>query len=452
MVTSYPQEKILFNASVAASVYFWLGLALVSVFVIDLYLPDMGLPLTALLLFLGFILVYAISSFRNAWRVASLRGHAVEIGAKQYPDLYTRLKAVCQRLQIDSQPTTYLFQSNRLPSSFHLQFGKQDFLALNAETIGALTDHQGAIDFLIGYELGRMHHRSDLWKPILFPATVLPLLGTGLARAQVYCYDRYGIEACRAKADAALALAVQASGMRRWKSFNIAEFATQSAAIRQCSMSFSELTSDSPWLSKRMATLRAIATNSEALIPRHSRLAYLFGLFVPHAVPTSLAGLARLLFIPLWIAVIGFTTVIGFEKIKAVGFYDSIAGFYQRLSTTRSETPKPLQSDGAPGSSATIETQTKENTRPYARLFADLKLLGSYARARQKKHGGIPCEIGNLSALRLNYRPERYAFSCDQPVVYSFVEQGEFEPGRPSHIRKYDWSTEHLILESAVSK
>ena len=449
MVTPYPHEKSLFTLSVIASVFFWPGLVLVSIFAIDLYLPEMGLPFTLVFARLATIVTYAGSRIHSARRVAYLRGHAVEIGPKQYPDLYARVKAVCKRLQIENNPSTYLFHNPRFSNSFYVRLDKQDYLVLNAETIGALTEHQGAIDFIIGYELGRLHYRRRAWAGFTFPARALPLLGAGLARAQIYTFDKYGIEACKAKADAALALAVQASGIRRWKSFNIAQFATQSAAIQNFWMSLYELISPSPWLSKRMAYLRATATNSESLIPRHSRLAFFVALFVPYAAPVSLAGVARFMLVPLWAMVIAFTSVVGYQQIKTSGLVNLIGNYYQsmfgQMTDTQAQRPRNIPAAGAPA------TEDKNNTRAYSRLFADLTLLGGYAEKRQKRHGGIPCEIGNLSALRLNYLPGRYSFSCDEPVVYTFVEQGEFEPGRASHIRKYNWKTKAFILESAGS-
>jgi hypothetical protein len=76
---------------------------------------------------------------------------------------------------------------------------------------------------------------------------------------------------------------------------------------------------------------------------------------------------------------------------------------------------------------------------------ADLKQLGGLALARQGARGDIPCEIGNPEAIKLRYRWTRYAFSCDEPIVYTMIEHGEFEPGRLAHIRKYDWKKKRIL-------
>ena len=61
------------------------------------------------------------------------------------------------------------------------------------------------------------------------------------------------------------------------------------------------------------------------------------------------------------------------------------------------------------------------------------------AAERSAKLGGIACEVGPIQNLRLHYRAERYAFSCDEPLVYTVIEAGEFEPGRPSFLHNYNW-------------
>ncbi len=93
--------------------------------------------------------------------------------------------------------------------------------------------------------------------------------------------------------------------------------------------------------------------------------------------------------------------------------------------------------------SPTPKTQKPEDA--YASVDADLKQLGGLALARQGAGDDIPCEIGNPAAIKLHYRWTRYAFSCDEPVVYTMIEHGEFEPGRLAHIRKYDWKRKRIL-------
>ncbi len=443
MVTSYPHQKSLLAATVVFSSLFWLGLVLLAHASADRYFPELGREYQIIILAVIVILIYAVLYLRNAGRVAYLRGHAVEIGPKQYPDLHARLKAVCKRLNIENLPVAYLYQNARFGNSFSLRFHGKDYLALNGELIGALTDRQGAIDFYMGYELGRIHDRYARWVLFLFPATVLPLLGPASARANIYTYDRYGLAASKTNVDAAYALAVWASGSRRWKSFNVAQFAAQSASSRGFWMSSIELISATPSLSKRIAHLRAIATNSNTFIARGHPLAYLTAGFIPYLAARMRGGPARALCILLWAAVITFTGNMAYQQLARSGVLELLESRFENkvVSLPGRRVPSSFATTAAINNAPSV----KEGSRTYKSLDADLKLLGRFALVRYRKHGGIPCEIGNIVSLKLNHRAERYAFSCSEPNVYTIVEAGEFEAGRPSYLRTYNWKQRKLI-------
>ncbi len=433
----YPHEQRLFAVAVILSALFWSGLALLLKTAADRYLLAVGLEYVAAGLALCIILAYLAVHLRKARLVAYLRGNAVEIGQHQYPDLHSRLKAVCRRLDVGEIPNAYLFQNPEIADCFSVRFDGQSFLALNGEVVGVLTDRQGAIDFVMGHELGRINDRHRRLMPFIFPTLVLPLVGPAYVRAKVYSYDRYGIAACKAKVDAAFALAVLASGSRRWKSFNIAQFAGQSGASSGFWMSLNELSSPMPWLSKRVAHLRAIATSSATLIPRRNPLAYVAATLIPNLGARPWSGFWRLLLFLLWVAVAVHTAAIGYRELQRTAIID-------RLSTGLAH----FLGDTAP-SPREVTPVVPDN--PYARLDADLRRLGELARRRRTTPDTIPCDIEASTALKLNYRWERYAFSCDEPVVYTAIERGEFEPGRPSHVRKYNWQ-QRRVLDAPQSR
>lgn len=445
MVDTYPHKISLFVIALIMSACFWVGLALVIETGVDRYFPDFRLDYLAAGIAVSIIVAYLAGHLRKARRLAYLRGHAVEIGPKQHPDLHSRLRSVCRRLQVKDRPTAYLFQNPEVPDCFSLRFRGKSYLALNGEVIGALTERQGAIDFVMGHELGRIQDQQARWWPVIFPALVLPLLGPAYARAKTYSYDRYGIAACKVKVDAAFALAMIASGSRRWKSFNIPQFASQSAGASSFWMSLDELNSSVPWLSKRMAHLRAIATDSDAFIPRRNPFAYLVAALVPHIGARAWRGVARLLVVMLWVAVVVHTGVLGYQHLMASGMVDDVVHWWRDIVTDQAQ----RSAVEAPASKQVRNDAVDESEDPYMRLHADLRTLGELVRARHQPQGQIPCEVDDASALKLNYRWDRYAFSCKEPVVYTMVERGEFEPGRLPHIRKYDWQRKRFIVSTS---
>lgn len=440
MPASYPSEKPLLAVLVALSALFWLGLALGLPGALEHYFPGQGALAAGLLIGSILILTHATDSLRRAGRVASLLGHAVEIGPGQYPDLHARLETVARRLEIEPAPRAFLFRKPSLGPSFGVRFAGRRYLALDAEIVGALTEHQGAINFFMGHALAMVHRRRAVLETFLLPALVLPLLGPAYRRAQVYTADRAGLAACKNKGDAALALALLAGGSRRFKSLDIAGYAAGAFALGAFLPSFVELVSGRPPLPKRVAHLRAAATQSELLLPRRHALAWLTALFVPYLAPRA-ALVSRLLAAMLWAVLAVLAVHTGQRLLAQSGLIEMLESrFVDKVVRPWPSPAAPALPPTAPAPE-TVETKTDA----YARLDADLKRIGDLALARQRRHGGIPCELGDLSGLRLNFPARRYALSCDEPMVYTMVETGEFEPGRSTHLRAYHWKEGRII-------
>jgi len=439
MVEPYSYHKAIVAGAVFVAALFWAGLGFLFVTVSDRYWPAAGPILQAIAVAATIILIYLGIYIGRARRVAYLHGYAVAIGPKQHPDLHARITAVCKRLEIEQEPLAFIFQSSALGYSFSLKFAGEHYLALNGELIGALTERQGALDFYIGYELGHLHDPFARLVPFLFPATIVPLLGAAYHRARVYSYDKYGFAGSKARVDAAYALAVQASGSRRWKSFNIAEFAAQSMDARRFWLSVADLISPMPWLAKRVAHLRAIATSSGAFLPRRHLLAYPVAALIPSLSLRYRLAWARVSVFVLWVAVLIHGGIAAHHALAQAGVLDFIESrFVNKLVIFPREpvatSPVPMR-----------RQPTAPSADAYARLDTDLRQLGEAALDRQRRHGGIPCEVGNIGALKLNYPASRYAFSCDEPTVYTVIQSGEFEAGRPSYLRIYNWKDKKLV-------
>ncbi len=439
MVEPYPYHKAIVAGAVIVAALFWAGLGFLFVTASSRYVPEVGPLLQIGTVVAVVILIYLGIYIGRARRVAYLHGYAVAIGPKQHPDLHARITAVCKRLDIEQEPVAFIFQNAALGDSFSLRFAGEHYLALNGELIGALTERQGALDFYIGYELGHLHDPYAALVPFLFPATILPLLGAAYHRARVYTYDKFGFAGCKARVDAAYALAVQASGSRRWKSFNIAEFAAQSLDARRFWLSVADLISPMPWLAKRVAHLRAIATSSGAFLPRRHLLAYPVAILVPNLSLRYRLGWARASVFVVWIAIVIHAGIAAHHALAQAGVLEFIESrFIDKLVILpREKVPVPAQAPELRPKAAPTDV--------YAKLDADLRQLGEAALDRQRRHGGIPCEVGNIAALKLNYAAARYAFSCDEPTVYTVIQAGEFEAGRPSYLRIYNWKEKKLV-------
>lgn len=445
MISTHPHEKPLFLLAVFAASVFWPAVAWLGLFLVFKIWPGASAQDVALAVMGSVLVIALLHSLRQILKIATLRGYSVEISSKQFPDLHNRLHSVCKRLEIDPMPAAYIHRDHHGPDAFSLKYLGRGYLVLNANLVNALTERQGAIDFVMGHELGRLYHRFRTWDAYLWPVRILPLLGPAFARTQVYVRDRHGLAACKTKADAAFALAMVAAGDRRWKSLSIPDFAAQSAHKHLFSMSYAELISAQPWLSKRMANLRAISTESDHLVAQRNPLAYIIALATPYIGWRYRSLWLRLLVIALWALAISHALWAGERLLVEKGLLTSHL-FGQQLQNPGQASEGSKAETTNPRKLPVTKLSPKSNNNPYRRLEDDLRLLGRYARERQQRLGGIPCEIGNIKALSLNYPAERYAFSCDEPKVYTIVERGEFEPGKASHIRTYNWKTRKIVL------
>ena len=425
MPIPYSREKGLLIAAAIFAAIFWCSLLYVLYTAAERWIPENEIAAIGALVLTLAIVTYLLSRLRRIGQVAFLRGHAVELSDKQYPDLQARVRHVAKRLDLAGAPEAYLYHRGCDAPSFSLSDGGRDIVALNADLVSAFGEHPGALDFFVGYEVGWLQHPLTRWWPWFAPARVLPLLGPAIGRARVYTADRFGLLACRAKADAALALAVFASGPRRWRSFNIAHFAAQSASATNPMIAVAELVRPEPWLARRIAHLRAVATDNPAVVPERHWLAYVLAAFVPDLAWRRPGASARVIFILAWAGLAG---IVGYAVYGAQNDSHALPS-----PASRAARPAPV----APPTAAQRDPAVANDTR--AQLDADLKTLGELAAARFRKHGGNPCEVGNIGALRLNFPAQRYAYSCDEPLVYTVIAFGEFEAGRASYVRAYHW-------------
>jgi hypothetical protein len=109
------------------------------------------------------------------------------------------------------------------------------------------------------------------------PVLWLPLIGAAYSRARERTCDRHG-GACSGSPEASVrALGALAAGKSRWRKLNVASYVQQAQEGRGFWMSFHELLSGYPWLTRRAAFLMGDRT-----VTRRNPLAYVLALFMPY--------------------------------------------------------------------------------------------------------------------------------------------------------------------------
>lgn len=260
-VVPYQHEDPLFwiSAYVAGSI--WLVLLILTVGLI--------VPIMLLLGLLGL--------FTRSLLIAWVRGNALKVGAEQFPDLHRQFQHSCQRLGLQRVPELYLCQADGMLNALAVRFMRQDYVVLLSNIVDALKDRPEAIRFYMGHELAHIQRRHLTRHWWLAPAGLTPLLAPAYARACEYTCDRHGLACCDTLEDAQRALVVLAAGSERWKAVNLAAFEAQTRDTGRFWMAVNELTSDYPWLCKRLVRL----TDRNASFPRRSAWAWLIAALSP---------------------------------------------------------------------------------------------------------------------------------------------------------------------------
>lgn len=329
----YRHERRLFAIIATLSVVFWLLLTLSTLGTIWLYM-----------LALYVFVLLAHSAF-----ISHLKGNAVRIDAQQFPELHARIEACCRRIGVESPPEAYLMSGDGMLNAFATRFLRRYYVILLSDVIDALETDPEAINFYIGHELGhiaRKHVANQWW---MGPAMLLPVLGSAYRRAQEYTCDQFGAACCARLDSAGNAMAVLAAGTQRWKSLNTRAFISQCNDTGGFWMSLNELTSEYPWLCKRMARIH----DPMARMPGRHPLAWLLALFLPG---TGAGGLMFSMII--WLATIGILVSIAIPAYQGYLARAAASGFAYSESVRNASQKQYESGKGLPASPAELGLPT----------------------------------------------------------------------------------------------
>jgi Zn-dependent protease with chaperone function len=140
------------------------------------------------------LLVPGLVVYRQLTR-AGIRGSAVRLSRKQFPDIYAVKEDFARRLSLKRDPEIYLMSGNGVLNAFAASTFGYDFVVIHSELFSnTYHKNKDALAFIIGHELGhlRLGH-TRLWYQ-LSTAYVdrVPLLAGFLSRAREFSCDRHG--------------------------------------------------------------------------------------------------------------------------------------------------------------------------------------------------------------------------------------------------------------------
>lgn len=270
----YKNEKKLFYIILTFSIIFWLLLVVGTAGMILIWLV------------IGFVLYL----FAQSALISHIKGNGVKVNEQQMPALYKQFNHCCNTLEMEKKPELFILNSDGFLNALATRFLKKHYVILYSGVVDALQKYPDGLNFYIGHELGHIKRGHLNLSTLLFPGSILPIVGPAYSRAQEYSSDLHGLKCCKQPKDAVFAMAVLAMGAEQWSKLNIRAYADQSDETGSFWMAFHELTADYPWLSKRMKHLLNSANNKDADFPKRNVFAWVLAFFVPRIGMGSSAG------------------------------------------------------------------------------------------------------------------------------------------------------------------
>jgi len=200
------------------------------------------------------LLVPALVVYRQLTR-AGIRGSAVKLSRRQFPDIYAVKEDFARRLRLKRDPEIYLMSGNGALNAFAASTFGYDFVVIHSELFSNTYErNKDALAFIIGHELGhlRLGH-TRLWYQ-LSTAYVdrVPLLAGFLSRAREFSCDRHGAYLAPQGEEG---LVLLTAGRYVYKQVEIDELLEQARRFRGFWPVVAQLPQSHPFTVRRLRTL-----------------------------------------------------------------------------------------------------------------------------------------------------------------------------------------------------
>ena len=200
------------------------------------------------------LLVPGLVAYRQLTR-AGIRGSAVRLSRRQFPDIYAVKEDFARRLHLKRDPEIYVMSGNGVLNAFAASTFGYDFVVIHSELFSNTYEkNRDALAFIIGHELGhlRLGH-TRLWYQ-LSTAYVdrVPLLGKFLSRAREYSCDRHGAYLAPQGEEG---LVLLAAGRYVYKQVNVEELLEQARRFRGFWPIVAQLPQSHPFAVRRVRAL-----------------------------------------------------------------------------------------------------------------------------------------------------------------------------------------------------
>ena len=210
-----------------------------------------GALIALLLLVPGLIVVREVQR-------ASVRGTAVQLSERQFPDLYRTAEDFASTLGLRRRPDIFLTNGNGALNAFAAQATGHDYVVLSNELFANLHENnRDGLRFILGHEMGhiRLHHVALWYQLAVAYSQRIPILGPTLSRLREYSSDRHGAHLAP---DGAVGLVLLASGRYTETDVDVDQLVGQGRDLRGFWVGLAQLPRSHPFTVRRLERLFAL--------------------------------------------------------------------------------------------------------------------------------------------------------------------------------------------------
>jgi Zn-dependent protease with chaperone function len=200
------------------------------------------------------LLLPALIVVRETQR-AGIRGTAVQLSERQYPQLYETVEGFARAIGLRRRPDIFLANGNGTLNAFAAQASGHDYIVLANELFANLYNgNRNGLRFIIGHELGhiRFHHVALWYQLAVAYSQRIPLLGPTLSRLREYSCDRQG---AALTPQGATGLVLLASGRYTENAVDINELLRQGQQLHGFWVGLTQLPRSHPFTVRRLERL-----------------------------------------------------------------------------------------------------------------------------------------------------------------------------------------------------
>ena len=246
----HPKERFYYIIMVIITVLFWLA-AISIVFFSGSFKDKEILFIIAGYVFLIWLLIF----IRKGIIIGYLRGNAVEVTEKQFPNILKAVEEQARRLNVKQIPTIYILQSGGLLNALATRFLGGSYIILYSEIAEAgLSRSNKALSFILGHELAHIKRRHILKRTLVLPSLIIPFLGLAYSRACELTCDRIGVSVSSHEG-AQHGLLMLAGGKMLFNHIDIKEYVINSRKNAGFWQWLAEKLSTHPHIAKRLSKL-----------------------------------------------------------------------------------------------------------------------------------------------------------------------------------------------------